>query len=96
MTYGYNLGHSVVWLARPRLNVLVETVFNSSETVIASHRTQRSNDVFLNPGVRWAYNFKSGLQIVPGLSVPIGFGGVSGERGLFVYLSFEHPFARRK
>src|SRR5258706_7690841 len=90
-TYGYNLGQSIVWLARPRFNLLLETVFNSSESVIASHQTQRSNDVFLNPGARWAYNFKNGLQIVPGVSVPIGFAGSSGERGLFLYLSLEHP-----
>jgi hypothetical protein len=50
--------------------------------------------LFLNPGVRWAYNFKSGLQIVPGVSFPIGVGPSSGQRSAFFYLSFEHPFKK--
>jgi hypothetical protein len=44
--------------------------------------------------VRWAYDFRSGLQIVPGVAFPIGVGPNSGERGIFLYLSFEHPFTR--
>ena len=29
---------------------------------------------FLNPGVRWAFDFDSGLQIVPGVAYTIGLG----------------------
>jgi hypothetical protein len=93
-TVGYNLGQSFVWLARPRFNVLLETVFSSSQAVIAPDRTAWSNSLLLNPGVRWAYNFKNGLQIVPGVAVPIGVGPSAGEKGLFLYLSFEHPFRK--
>ena len=50
--------------------------------------------MYLNPGIRWAYNFKNGLQIVPGIAMPIGVGPSSGERALFLYLSFEHPFRK--
>jgi hypothetical protein len=39
--------------------------------------------------------FASGLQIAPGVAVPIGVGPSRGERSLFVYLSFEHPFRGR-
>ncbi|HZK78257.1 MAG TPA: hypothetical protein VFC35_05065 [Gemmatimonadaceae bacterium] len=46
----------------------------------------------ISPGVRAAFNFASGLQIVPGIAFPIGVGPSSGERGAFIYLSFEHPF----
>jgi len=95
-TYGYNFGQSFVWLATPRVNFLLETVFNSSEAVIAPGQTQRSNSALLNPGVRWAYNFSNGLQIVPGIAAPIGFGGSAGERGGFFYLSFEHPYRKLK
>jgi len=91
-TTGYNLGQSVIWLATPRFNVLTETVWNGSETVVAHDQTQRSHSLFISPGVRWAYNLSHHLQIVPGVAVPIGVGPSSGERGLFVYLSFEHPF----
>jgi hypothetical protein len=37
-------------------------------------------------------NFTSGLQIVPGIAVPIGVGSSSGQRDVFLYLSFEHAF----
>ncbi len=89
---GYNLGQSFIWIVRPRFNPMLETVFSSSQSVIAPNSTQWNRTLFINPGVRWAYNFKSGLQIVPGISVPIGAGPSSGEKGILLYLSFEHPF----
>jgi hypothetical protein len=62
---------------------------------------QLSYDLFLirsghesGLGVRGAINFASGLQIVPGVAIPIGVGPSHGDRGVFVYLSFEHPFMR--
>lgn len=93
-TFGYNLGQSLVWLAHPRFNFLLETVFYRNEDVIAPRTTQWSSTLLLNPGIRWAYNLKSGLQIVPGFSLPIGIGPSSGERGIFVYLSLEHPYRK--
>ena len=91
---GYNLGQSFIWTATPRFNPMLETVFSSSQSVVGPNSTQWNRTLFINPGVRWAYNFKSGLQIVPGISVPIGAGPSSGEKGLLLYLSFEHPFRR--
>lgn len=88
---GYNLGHSLVWLATPRFNVLVETAYNDFQNVVAPGKTERAQDLLVSPGVRWAYNFKSGLQIVPGVAVPFGAGPTAGEKGLVLYLSFEHP-----
>lgn len=96
MTTGYNVGQSLVWLARPRFNVLVESVLVGSESVVGEGRTQRSHTALISPGVRWAHNFKSGLQIVPGIGVPIGVGPSAGERGIFFYLSFEHPLRRNQ
>lgn len=89
---GYNLGQSVVWLAHPRVNVLMETVFASSQEVTGPGQRGTVRTLLLNPGIRWAHNFKSGLQIVPGVGVPIGVGPSAGEKGVFLYLSFEHPF----
>jgi len=91
---GFNLGQSSVWLAKPRFNFLVETVWNSFQTVVHLHETETVYSLLLNPGVRWAYNFKSGLQIVPGVSVPIGIGPSRGQVGVLFYLSFEHPFKK--
>ena len=89
---GYNLGQSFIWLTNPRFNVMLETVFANSQFVVVQNKTEWSRSLFLSPGIRWAYNFKNGLQIVPGIGVPIGVGPSSGEKGVFLYLSFEHPF----
>lgn len=91
-TRDYNLGQSFIWLAAPRFNVMLEYVYTSGETVTGPGRTDRQNASYLSPGIRWAYNFPSGLQIVPGLAVPIGVGASRGEKAIFLYLSFEHPF----
>ena len=91
MATGYNLGQSLIWLAKPRFNVMLETIWTGSEAVIAQDRTQRSHNWLISPGIRWAHNFKSGLQIVPGVAVPVGAGPSAGEKGLIIYLSFEHP-----
>ncbi|HET9386207.1 MAG TPA: hypothetical protein VFO67_13740 [Gemmatimonadales bacterium] len=80
----YNLGGSVIWLATPVFNILCEAVWLEQNTGARS--------VILNPGVRWAHNFASGLQIVPGVAYGIGLGPSQGERTAFFYLSFEHRF----
>lgn len=96
-TQDYFLGQSIVWLAKPRFNVLLETLYEDTESVTGEDLTARDHAFTINPGVRFAFNFRrSGLQIVPGLSVPIGVGPSHGERAIFFYLSFEHPFGRRE
>jgi hypothetical protein len=92
-TTTFNLGQSIVWLARPRVNVLLETLWTSSESVIGAGKVERLQNLYLSPGVRWAHNFESGLQIVPGVAMPIGVGPSAGEKGLILCLSFEHPFS---
>ena len=74
----WNLGASAIWLFRPTFNFMVEAIWltrSGEETAL------------LNPGVRWAHNFASGLQIVPSVAYTIGLGPSSGEDGLFLYLS---------
>ncbi len=93
-TTAYNAGQSTIWQATPRFNVMLETVWSGYEMVVARGQTQRSHSLLLSPGVRWAHNFKSGLQIVPGVAVPMGVGPSRGERGVILYLSFEHPLKR--
>ena len=89
---GYNLGQSFVWLVRPRFNALLETTWIRSQAVVSRNRVESFHDLLLSPSVRWAYNFRSGLQIVPGIAIPVGLGPSAGEKGVFVYLSLEHPF----
>jgi hypothetical protein len=94
-TIGYNVGQSFVFLAHPRFNVLVETLATRFQSVMQPGATQWGQTLlYTSPGVRWAHNFKSGLQIVPGVGIPIGIGPSAGQKGIFLYLSFEHPFGR--
>ena len=80
----YNLGGSAIWLASPVFNILCEVVWLEQNTGARS--------VIVNPGVRWAHNFASGLQIVPGIAYGVGLGPSKGEHSAFFYLSFEHRF----
>lgn len=90
-TTSLNLGVSAIWLMRSNLNFMLETAWTRTEFVIGAGQTQAVEGWLLNPGVRWAHNFKSGLQIVPGIAFPIGIGPSNGDNGLFLYLSVEHP-----
>jgi len=92
-TYGLNLGGSVIWLARPRFNLLLETVWYEAGEVVSEGRMTRASTWVLNPGIRTAFDFGH-LQMVPGAAYTIGLGPNGNEaEGLFLYLSFEHPFA---
>ena len=87
----YDLGQSLVWLAAPRFNPMVEVVWSRSEP--AGSGTGESEEILVvNPGFRWAHDFPSGLQICPGISFPIGMGATRGNSGVLLYLSFEHGF----
>ena len=92
----YFLGQSLVWLAHPKLNLMLEATWTTAQEVTGPGRTARIRELLVAPGVRGAIDFASGLQIVPGLAFPIGVGPSQGERSVFAYLSFEHPFAKRR
>jgi hypothetical protein len=85
-------GPSLIWLAHPNFNVMLEALYTNTGISLPGG-TERSETLTLNPGLRGAINFASGLQIVPGVSVPIGVGPSRGERAIFFYVSFEHPFS---
>jgi hypothetical protein len=92
-TASFNLGASLVWLLRPSVNLLLEAVWLSEEAVTGDGRTGREEIAVLSPGLRWAFDFKGDLQIVPGMAYTVGL-GPDDDDALFVYLSFEHPFKR--
>ena len=86
-------GASLVWLAAPRMNFLVETVWARTDEVVGEGRTRGHDEVLLNPGVRFAFNLPGGRQVVPGLAYTFGVGPSAGsDSAILVYLSFEHPF----
>jgi hypothetical protein len=98
------LGQSFIWLARPTFNVMLETLYSATSNRVtddAGRLVAAPNDrtLTVSPGLRYAFNFASGLQIVPGIAVPVtmrgALGSIDADTGVFLYLSFEHPFGRR-
>jgi len=87
----YNYGLSIILLLNKNFNLMCEIVGSRTFIKVTNTNTLITTSLLLNPGMRYALNFKSGLQIVPGVAVPIGFGSSAGEIGMFAYLSFEHP-----
>ena len=92
-TTSFNLGVGAVWLVRPSLNLLLESVWTSDAVAIGDGATVRQEGAWLSPGVRWALN-AGGIQVVPGIAYVIGVGPSRGEESLFLYLSLEHAFAK--
>jgi hypothetical protein len=93
-SFALTLAQSLIVTAHPNIQFLVETVYTRDQSVIGENSTDWTDDLVISPGVRGAFNFASGLQIVPGLAVPLGAGPSRGDRSVFFYLSFEHPFAK--
>jgi hypothetical protein len=89
-TFSTNYGASIIYLASDNFNLMLEAVGSAGQEVAGAGSTSQNNTFFINPGMRFAINCKSGLQIVPGISFPIGIGPSSGEYGVLTYLSFEH------
>lgn len=92
-TTSVHLGASVIWLLQPSFNLMVETLWLRAESVVGKGQTAGEEFLFLNPGVRWAFD-AGDLQIVPGVAYTIDLSPDSSEDALFLYLSFEHPFKR--
>lgn len=93
-TTGFNLGASAIWLLRPSLNLLVETLWLSEPSVVGEGSTVREESAVLSPGMRAAFDVGD-LQIVPGIAYTIYLTPDEAEDEAFLYLSFEHPFKRQ-
>ena len=87
-----NVGASIIWLIKEDFNFMLEVLWSHSEIFNEEVFTRKEEDsLLISPGVRYAINFESGLQIVPGIAFPVGLGASEGDYGVFAYLSFEHP-----
>lgn len=94
--FGYEIGQSFVWFAKPKLNFLVEAVWEREQEVTGQGLKEYENEFLISPGIRWAHTFKNGLIVSPGVAVSLGFGPSRSERGIFFYLSFEHSFKKER
>ncbi|MGE5346299.1 MAG: hypothetical protein ACM3JH_10115 [Acidithiobacillales bacterium] len=84
-------GQSLIWLAHPNVNLLLEAVVARIELFGADGALVRRTEVVVSPGIRGAINLPGQLQIVPGFAVPIGVGPSRGKDAIFAYLSVELP-----
>lgn len=75
----WNVGQSLIYAAAPRMHVMLEGTYT---------RADDANLFVLSPGLRFAFNLESGMQIVPGIAAPIGFGD-DDSKAILLYLSFE-------
>lgn len=94
--FNYNLGASAIYAAKEDLNLMLEVVCLSEQSLAQGGGLERDVAVIVSPGVRYAINCDSDLQVVVGLAVPIGLTTDAPDYGLFLYLSFEHPFVNRR
>lgn len=92
---GYEAGTSVIWMAHPLLGLIAGAVWESGEEVDGRGETSRSNSLLVAPGIRGTIDLPRGLQLVPGIMVPIGLGPSGGERAIHLFLSLEHSFRHR-
>ena len=89
----YSAGASVVWMAHPNANLLVELLHSSFEDFVStsfdSFEVERFDETVVSPGIRIAINPPFG-QFIPGIGVPIRMADGETDLGVFGYLSFEH------
>ncbi len=93
--HGYNLGGSIIWLASYELNFLVECVALWNEELDDFGLRDRTTEVIVNPGVRYAVYTDDSVQWVLGVSAPIGVSHDAPDYGVFFYMSVEHSFLKK-
>jgi len=87
----YFIGGSVILLATQQLNVMFEALTATSRTFAAAGGTEFTAETILSPGLRYAIDIDD-VQIVPGIAFPFTMSNNGNYNGLFLYVSFEHPF----
>jgi hypothetical protein len=88
------VGQSIIYLARPSFNLMLEALWTRSRSVADDGTTDQTRAFVVSPGARFAFNHASGLQVVPGIAFPIERRDGGTDGAILLYLSFEHPFGR--
>jgi hypothetical protein len=92
----YNLGGSAIYAATRDIHFLVEWLGLWIEAPNSSSTLRHEFSSIISPGVRKAFNFRGGSQLVLGVAAPIGLTGSAPDYGVFLYISFEHSFLKGK
>ena len=95
-SWNYHLGASVIYAASRDVNYLVEWVGIWEQVSASGGGLKHEFPSVISPGVRRAFNFANETQLVLGVAAPIGLTGSAPDYGVFLYLSFEHFFLKRK
>jgi hypothetical protein len=92
----FNLGGSAIYAATRDVHFLVEWLGNWNESLNSSGRARHEFSSVVSPGVRKAFNWSSGTQLVVGIAAPIGLTASAPDYGAFLDFSFEHAFLKSK
>lgn len=87
----YFVGGSLIWLTSYNLNFMFEYITRFNGNFDSNLDLNHETVTVINPGIRYAIDIGD-LQIVPGLAFPITINNGNSTSGVFLYLSFEHPF----
>jgi hypothetical protein len=93
--FGYNLGASAIYAITPNLNLMLEWIALWKEPSHSAVDVSSEFSSVISPGVRRAFNFPGGSQLVLGLGLPIGLTRSAPDIGAFLYISFEHGFVKK-
>ena len=92
-TLSANLGGSAIWLLRPRLNLMLELLWLSTEQVDRAGSARRDGRAASQPrrslGVQLS---RADSRSSPAWPIRSASTTATGADALFLYLSFEHPF----
>ncbi len=84
---------SGIYRLRPMLNLMLESVLAFAQTAGQDGVKQRDTIFTLSPGARGGWNLGD-QQLIVGAAAPITWVASDSSAGLFLYLSYELPFAR--
>jgi hypothetical protein len=87
----YFIGGSAIYLATLQFNFLLEALHTITKSFSPGGGTDYVGETVLSPGVRCAIDIND-LQIVPGVALPFVISSTGNSNGVFLYVSFEHPF----
>lgn len=92
--HGANLGGSFFWKPKVNLHFFLESLALWNDEIDDVGSRIDVNQVFLNPGVRYAVCQFDEVEWVIGVSVPVGLTPDTPDVGMFVYMSVEHAFRK--
>lgn len=92
----YNLGASAFWKPETYLHFFVEVLALWNEEIDDLGFRNGLNQVFVNPGVRYAVCQFDEVEWVIGIAAPIGLTEDTPDIGVFAYMSIEHDFRKLK